>query len=210
MTANVGHAAEFSDEYIRQMVLEGDLEELTPLASVVRWRCGFRWVNGASPYLFISDAFVDQVVGLAFKDEGVRQLCLRAAASQMLAGLPVQQGLRQLSILAIQQSLPSLPKPRGKKRHQNWSRDMNCIILIQELCDRFKLSPTQNNDRSNASSAPFSACEVVAASYAKTGRHDVTSRALKEIWTNKAKRAAVAELLRAVEDHQTSPLNALA
>jgi hypothetical protein len=122
---------------------------------------------------------------LGLIDEHVCGLMRTVVASQIEAGLCYDIWLRKFAAAYLNGTLAPIPKSRGRQVSGNWDRNLFLIESIQTLTERFGLKPSRNEASAPDRATGQSASEILSDGFAKHNRHEVTPRAIEEVWKDK-------------------------
>lgn len=202
-------AQEKIDLEVSQYVNGADLG-LGPTGLCLWWYCGMRFqVVGEGKVVEFDRHHGELLANLALSDRDAFDLVLFIARTHVIAGVAIPSALSDViaSYLAGQ-FVPPKAK-RGVPLSKNTERDLFIIWLIEELEEDFGILPTENAERSQNSRQPASASSIISNAFQKAGRHEVTVRSVREVWSNKRKR----DLAKTITSLMLGPpkeLNALA
>ncbi|MDJ0993025.1 MAG: hypothetical protein QNI90_05590 [Dinoroseobacter sp.] len=146
-------------------------------------------------YLYVPEEKHVQLLEAAIENREAFELLKHVIGRQLMARDPLTP---ILSLAAGSIILGVYKGPRSfsaKKRAKNGFRDGAIILLMMLLVDTFSLRPTQNAERSRKTEP--SASELISLAYKKHGRHEVTTRAVREVWGNNKKRAQIERRIKA-------------
>lgn len=207
-------AADFVNREVADWVATDIGDSRGPGEDSLWWILGCEYREGPDlTYIVLYDIMRDWLAHEAEHDSEARRLFTRIVSSRLMAGIPLQRSEGRIAAQLINGTIVPLPKRRGKKLATNHERDVFIISLLLEVIERFDIVATRNDATAERSSA----CDLVANAFAASNRHEVTFRAVKEIWNNTALRRRYHELAKIVHKElarrkvaQESPVNALA
>ncbi|WP_297543695.1 hypothetical protein [Roseovarius sp.] len=180
-----------------------------PVATYLRWKLNLSFADGKKgPYMNVPLGADRDLCALALTNADVRKLVLDIIAFRILNGQTLTSVLKQFACWAL---LGQLPKPiakPGTKTSKNFERDMFIIWTLDEIKKSFGVPPTENDMRSRVLSP--SGMGILAKCFADAGRHEVTAKAIKDVWLNKKKRRECQRLSEAIANHKEPSMNAFA
>ncbi|WP_147393069.1 hypothetical protein [Paracoccus siganidrum] len=212
---NLDAAADFANREVSRWISSETGIPQSPGEYLLWWKLGCEYrVGPNATYIVMYDCLRDWLVSAARCNADARKLLSRIASSKLHAGVALTKAESFFAASILDGTAPPLPKKRGKTLSTNHERDVFIFTMMKELIDGFKI----NASRNDVSSEHASACDLIADAFAAYGRHEVTFRAVKDVWNNKQFRgryyrladAVNAELAKQKDIQEAGPQNALA
>ena len=180
-----------------------------PVAYYLWWHLNLTWADGPrGPYINVSDTSASVLCILALEYEDVHNLVREIVASRINNDRPLTNDLKDFAFLAL---LDELPKPRtktGPKVSKHFERDMFIIWTLAEMEKNFGIDPTEGDERS--ARLPPNGMGILAKCFRDGGRHEVTAKAIKDVWLDKKKRQKAHRISEAIANYKEPSVNSLA
>ncbi|MDF3856385.1 hypothetical protein [Paracoccus pantotrophus] len=187
-------AAEFAAQEVAEWVASAPINRRSPGENLLWWKLGCDYRTGPrGSYIVMYDSMRAWLVSAAKHDAEARKLLCGIIASKLYSGVPLSEGEGWFAASVLDGTAPSLPKRRGRSLSENHERDVFIVSMLATLVDDFGITATRNDV-----SPRISACDLIAEAFASCGRHEVTYRAVKDVWTNKKFRILYDSLAAAV------------
>lgn len=175
------------------------LEHWGPIAQEAYFKSKLGWVPGPrSSYMSGNLENLGNLCELAETDAGCRAAASEIAAERVLNDQPLTEDFSRFVYRHLMGELPKIKSKPGRK--ENFMQDWFLIAHLRIINERFGLRPTHNDERdaswklAGTETSPPSGAAILAERFQAIGQHDVTARAIMEVWKNKEKQSRTQRL----------------
>ncbi|WP_297781149.1 hypothetical protein [uncultured Roseovarius sp.] len=180
-----------------------------PAAYYLWWHLNLSFAKGArGSFIRVSDDAAAVLCNAALANADVRDLVLDIIATRIMNDMLLTDVLKDFAVAALLDRLPKPKTKRGPKVSDRFERDMFIIWTLEAIEWKFGVPPTENDMRSGA--LPPSGMGILAKCFADAGRHEVTARAVKDVWLDEKKRQNAKMIIAAILSYEKPPVNCLA